>query len=222
MKRTGIILLLALLAWQCRKDEKPVTPLPAGLKAYAYFQPGTYWIYQDSATGRRDSVWVTSARTWVHTTKDRNRIYGHNEDMEVRMASNVLGEREYKTHCTCPSIPDSSAFVADIKDVLPCWLVDEYWVSNGSSGSSQVFAYSLRPEQPELGGHAYRYLTPQRLASGRTFAQVVTLAFMTTDGAISSVPARYWWAKGLGVVQQRLYLPSGVRTRTLVRERIVQ
>ncbi len=32
--------------------------LPEEAKAYIAFKPGTYWVYQDSATGARDSVWV--------------------------------------------------------------------------------------------------------------------------------------------------------------------
>lgn len=52
-----------LLGASCHKpepDEPAAVPLPAELKAYKLFQPGTYWVYQDSASHLLDSVWVVS------------------------------------------------------------------------------------------------------------------------------------------------------------------
>ena len=44
--------LLGLLTLSCEKPEPEpdAVPLSAELKAYALFQPGTHWVYQDSAT----------------------------------------------------------------------------------------------------------------------------------------------------------------------------
>lgn len=50
---------LGALLFACRKEvEPPTVPLPAEMAAYTLFQPGTHWVYQDSATGTLDSVWV--------------------------------------------------------------------------------------------------------------------------------------------------------------------
>ncbi len=59
----------------CRPDEisGPGTPadqtlyIPQEAKDYCYFQPGTYWVYQDSATGELDSVYVYEAGAGIDT-----------------------------------------------------------------------------------------------------------------------------------------------------------
>ena len=61
--RPFLLALPLLLAGGCHKpepDEPEAVPLPAELKSYTLFEPGTYWIYQDSASQRLDSVWVVS------------------------------------------------------------------------------------------------------------------------------------------------------------------
>ncbi|RTQ45875.1 hypothetical protein EJV47_23890 [Hymenobacter gummosus] len=225
MRQLWYLALLPLLAVQCRKEEEAaVTPLPAGLQAYAYFLPGTYWIYRDSASGQLDSVWVTSARTWVHSTKDRNRVYGRNEELEVQMASSSSTAKiTYTSQRTCIGIPDSSTFSGSDNDIVPCWLIHQHRANDFATASAVVFAYALRVGQPELNGAAYRYRLPQRLSGGRTFEQVVSVT--TRDGDLATRAGfltRYWWAKGLGVVQQRQYRSIGVQTWTLVREHILQ
>jgi hypothetical protein len=56
---------LTLLLFSCRKEKpKPpnyTIPLSQTLKDFAYFRPGTYWIYEDSASHKLDSVYVLSA-----------------------------------------------------------------------------------------------------------------------------------------------------------------
>src|SRR5436853_130194 len=46
----------------CKHDKPPVPldrTIPADMKSYWTFKPGTYWIYQDTVTGKLDSVYVT-------------------------------------------------------------------------------------------------------------------------------------------------------------------
>ena len=46
----------------------PPDSLPQVIKDIGYFKPGSYWIYQDSASGKLDSVWVVrSDSSWRHT-----------------------------------------------------------------------------------------------------------------------------------------------------------
>lgn len=60
----------------CRKDPKPTggsgtnygfVPVPQNLMDYAYFKPGTWWVYQDSVSGKIDSVYVSSSSTGYDT-----------------------------------------------------------------------------------------------------------------------------------------------------------
>ncbi len=60
-------ILLTLLVSSCnRNSENQNTqnyfiPVSLTVKAYGFFQPGTYWIYQDSASHALDSEYVVSA-----------------------------------------------------------------------------------------------------------------------------------------------------------------
>jgi hypothetical protein len=72
---THFFLLLTFFMSGCRPDEisGPGTPadqtlyIPQEAKDYCYFQPGTYWVYQDSATGELDSVYVYEAGAGIDT-----------------------------------------------------------------------------------------------------------------------------------------------------------
>jgi hypothetical protein len=59
------------LQYSCKKDSKnSVTEEDlAGLKSYAYFLPGTFWIYEDNQ-GNIDSMYVISASTGYDSTHD--------------------------------------------------------------------------------------------------------------------------------------------------------
>ncbi|GAA4392559.1 hypothetical protein GCM10023186_43220 [Hymenobacter koreensis] len=217
---------------QCGREnpEPALVPLPAGLKAYAHFLPGTHWVYRDSASGRLDSVWVVSARTYIDEDKERNRWISKTEQLVVRTASSrESAQRVYRSGNGCPTNPDSSSFNRTLNDVRPCWWVERGVVVSGDQdgASSLLLPYVLRVEQRELVGgdfaviSAYRHRAPQRLLGGRVFSQVVELS-TAVDLSESGNPARYWWAKGLGIVQWRVHRPGGTQTRTLVRERIVQ
>lgn len=63
--RTSVILFLACLALgfsNCKKKSLPVVNMDTDslVKVHFNFQPGTYWIYRDSATKRIDSFYVVS------------------------------------------------------------------------------------------------------------------------------------------------------------------
>lgn len=67
----------------CKKDSKtePDTgfssPVNTDLYAYAYFKPGTYWVYQDSISGILDSVYVTYANNGTYTNGDAEVAQGY-------------------------------------------------------------------------------------------------------------------------------------------------
>ncbi len=67
MKKLAFYILLILCATSCTRCKKDKAFEPATypnytptqpIKDYAIFKPGTFWVYQDSATGVLDSVWV--------------------------------------------------------------------------------------------------------------------------------------------------------------------
>lgn len=69
--------------FSCKKDTKTEpdtgfnTPVNTDLYAYAYFKPGTYWVYQDSISGILDSVYVTNANKGTYTNGDAEVAQGY-------------------------------------------------------------------------------------------------------------------------------------------------
>jgi hypothetical protein len=68
MKRYLFLFSLLVLTtlYSCQKDKKcrELSPilLEQEMKDWIYFQPGSYWIYEDSVTNTVDSVYVTEAK----------------------------------------------------------------------------------------------------------------------------------------------------------------
>lgn len=67
---------------QCKKKQPEPeigfkAPVNADLYAYAYFKPGTYWVYQDSISGILDSVYVTFANKGTYTNGDAEVAQGY-------------------------------------------------------------------------------------------------------------------------------------------------
>ena len=66
-----LLAVFVLLQSCCKKDNEPAVTTDdlAALKSYAYFLPGTYWIYQDNH-GNIDSMYVVSANSGYDSTHD--------------------------------------------------------------------------------------------------------------------------------------------------------
>lgn len=59
-----------------KKDTVEELSVSEDVKAYGCFQPGTYWIYRDSATGTIDSLYVTqTARSISHNRVEENKYH---------------------------------------------------------------------------------------------------------------------------------------------------
>ena len=74
MRRPALHLaLLGLLTLSCEKPEPEpdAVPLSAELKAYALFQPGTHWVYQDSATRQ----FAGHPQSYLHQAPPQNTIW---------------------------------------------------------------------------------------------------------------------------------------------------
>ncbi|MDF2449010.1 MAG: hypothetical protein K0R26_1514 [Bacteroidota bacterium] len=79
MKTLGYILLVNAFmvgCTSCHRSPEPINygynqPVNLDLYAYAYFKPGTYWVYQDSISGILDSVYITFANKGIYTNGDK-------------------------------------------------------------------------------------------------------------------------------------------------------
>ncbi len=78
MKRLVYIFFISLCLTACQKCKKKQPEPDPGFNSavstdlydYAYFKPGTYWVYQDSISGILDSIYVTYANKGTYTNGD--------------------------------------------------------------------------------------------------------------------------------------------------------
>jgi hypothetical protein len=61
------LLCVLTLVFSCReKPDPPTYYIPDAYKSYIAFQPGTYWVYEDSVSGVLDSVVVVDFQTGIN------------------------------------------------------------------------------------------------------------------------------------------------------------
>lgn len=75
MKKIAYFIIISLCLTSCEKYKKQPEPVycfpdEPDLYAYAYFKPGSYWVYQDSISGIIDSVYLTYANNGTYTNGD--------------------------------------------------------------------------------------------------------------------------------------------------------
>jgi hypothetical protein len=58
MKKYFLIFSFVLVVTACKKEETKYIKLSSEMKEWAWFKPGSYWVYQNEATGELDSVYV--------------------------------------------------------------------------------------------------------------------------------------------------------------------
>lgn len=132
MKQFLYILIISISltgCQQCKKDT--ITPkqylnyVPtASIKPYAIFKTGTYWVYQDSATYKLDSVWVYHYSETVDTVYYKDNTYyvcpvllyqtfssKYRSNNYVQF--NTGGEFLYKLNTVIEGVVDSTGFVGD-------------------------------------------------------------------------------------------------------------
>ena len=223
-----LLCLSLLLPLSCKKDPPPepeAVPLPAGLKAYTLFQPGTYWIYQDSTSRQVDSVWVVSAEIRVVRSLLRGR---KTPDMKYETFRLQTRSKQgapdqvfsVKRNCSLPGREDGD-------DKFPCWTVQRgIYLPNSTLdvGGAYVFPYTIPRGQVRVGyldgTTPYWHTQPLRLGDA-TYPNVLEVKILG-DASEGGWPSHYYWAPGLGIVRQRVKVDGIAYTRTLLRSRIVQ
>ena len=225
------LLLLLLLGGSCREKRLPepeAVPLPAELKSYTLFQPGTHWIYQDSASRQLDSVWVLSTEESIlRAIEKRAKIPDKkHEYFRLRTRSSYSSIDQIYTVTRYCAIP----FRGDVTEsAYPCWAIlrGQYLPnSTRDEGSAEIFPYLVaRDKAGFLNGDGaimyYYWHTKPLLLAGQTYENVMEIT-LTADASENGWPAHYYWAPGLGIVRQRVKVQGVNHTRTLVRSRILQ
>ncbi|GAB2470179.1 hypothetical protein GCM10011375_40990 [Hymenobacter qilianensis] len=230
MNRWRWLSLLLVVPFACKKPEPEpeAMPLPTELKAYTLFEPGTYWIYQDSASRQLDSVWVTHREAFVTRRWDQqyNRVNEKYENFRLLTQSSRGGpERVYSVFRTCGlSIPEDASISG-----YPCWTIRRGLSlpnSTADEGSTTVFPYRIARDQAPVGylfGELKSYWHTAPVPIGNTtYADVLEVNIPLSDRSEYGWPSHYYWAPHVGIVRQRTWYNDQPQTWTLVRSHIVQ
>ncbi|MBW3372892.1 hypothetical protein KYK31_02825 [Hymenobacter norwichensis] len=225
----SLVLLLSSTACHKERPEPEAVPLPAELKSYTLFQPGTHWIYQDSATRQLDSVWVVSAEQTVHRLGNgsKNKTYPtlKYEDFRLRTRSGRGGpDRLYSIDRTC-TLPNRE----DQASQLPCWSVrrsQDLPNSTADEEGTDVFPYLIDRDKASFlniyNAVLYYYWNSQVQRIGGVPYDELLQVKLTADASENGWPVHYYWVSGKGIVRQRIRRNNVVQTWTLVRSTIVQ
>jgi hypothetical protein len=87
------LVVVCALQYGCKKTEEnvPYNPAPQEMKDYLWFDTGSYWVYEDSATNQLDSIVISS--TQETTVEDRNngKHYADYQFLRVNATSITTG-----------------------------------------------------------------------------------------------------------------------------------
>lgn len=214
----------------CHKPapEPEAVPLPAELKSYTLFEPGTYWIYQDSATQQLDSVWV------VDSKKEVFRLGGNSSSKPLTMkferftsrvhssVSNIQHLYRIDRQCGLPYQQNQDARGS-------CWVLERgryQPTSTTDAGEEQVFPYSIDRDKTifllanSAVMYPYWYSQPV-LLNGTSYDNVMEVK-LTTDASEAGWPTHYYWVPNKGIVLQRIKRNGRMQTWQLLRSHIVQ
>ncbi|MGV3597286.1 MAG: hypothetical protein ACO1PI_05410 [Bacteroidota bacterium] len=88
-----LISIALLFIGACKKEERvPYIPIPQEVRDYGWFDTGSYWIYEDSATKVLDSVSVYKTSVSISPYHDHNGVHLlDNEVLAVNARSAVTG-----------------------------------------------------------------------------------------------------------------------------------
>ena len=220
LTRGVLILLASVLLCGCLKprDTGPTKIvdrlIPAELKAYWDFQPGSYWVYQDSATGALDTV----------TVVDRQQVIF---DSELSYDPNVKGICELfnlKLETSGGLTYYYGINTAFGNDVLPYYMTGNLTRVGGSSAyaSGRCFVYPLIVGNATYDPYPHRIDTISIQAihdSAFGFNDVVQIN-QTYNQVEGEQYTRWFWAKNVGIVR-KVWIDSA-RVESMIDYHVVQ
>ena len=206
---TGLVILgWMLLAASCYKPKKVYRFIPLAMKAYWDFKPGSYWIYQDSATGALDTVTVTNYNNYLFEGElSWGKTPAHCEFLEVTMYHS--GDQYYRNYWV-----NTSYGAAHTPEHNAVW-----WNKYGDTDyitTSKCFMYPLIIGNTTYSGNGF-FTNETRV--NNVFEQLwgypavveITQNYNMVEG---DQHTRTYWAGHVGVVKY-MYVDSGV-TKTLI------
>lgn len=202
MKRVALLIFLSyflLLQSSCKKEEEktfPSQPIPQWVRDYGWFEIGSYWIYQDSVTGQRDSVYV------YHTYKRNGRAYTPTtpitdyEQLTTYAKSDITGNK-FNYHLSL-SLEEYTVYGIGFEYLSP--------QHGDTSMLSFVYSYphiiNKSYNVPPFGSFALKDTLPVYSLNGITYTDV-KVYYNQQDGMMGYSPSLTWVAPGIGVIKKQ-------------------
>lgn len=224
---------MVLLSVKC-KDKPPVDPpapkhpkprdilLPQIVKDYFVFKVGTYWIYQDSASGITDSVYVDAADTYHYLSPQYNStdnyFYGNLEGFKVGCTSANVGQEYTSWFSTSGAKLDSPQY-----DTLI--YIDgarrEALTGYGGTGFVAYFPFTLHALYHDWNGAKVELIEKADSMNLNGYKYYKTVTFNNNNKSSLYHDASVYWtfSPNVGLVQKRAI---GQKTWNLIRYHVEQ
>ncbi len=223
------VILLVLLSVKCH-DKPPQPPvekhpkprdilLPQIVKDYFVFKVGTYWIYQDSATGITDSVYVKKARDYIspqYNSQD-NYFYGTIEGFNVECESANFGQEFTAWYSTSGAKLDSPQYDT-------CLFIDgfrdEALTGHGGTGFVAYYPFTLHAQYHWWDGAVVEFIDKAEVLDLNGYKYLNTITFNNNKSSLYDDASVYWtFSPHVGLIQKRAI---GQKTWNLIRYLTIQ
>ncbi len=183
-------------------DSQPPAPtpfyaIPQLVKDYSWFNVGTYWVYEDSATGLLDSIGVYNAYyDTISYGYDGKPPMGIFEEMSVESKSTLDQTKYFFDIRGCPCLPQHYVPLVKYVKATPGWGVDysllvayPFTINRGfAAGANGI--YTLRD--------SFETYT----VANKTYSKVL-LYHNVKDETLSLDSTLTWVAKGYGIIRKQ-------------------
>jgi hypothetical protein len=198
------LLSLLMLVFSCREKPDPPTYLfPSEFLPYIVFQNGSYWVYEDSATGALDSVVVSNyVREIAPVYEDDlpvNDIIRYNEVIRFKTYS-FFNSREHQmaAGCLCTEPTPGNS----------CFFLYRHFDHPGESRVIFLAVYDFHLEQVGTIGEETIAIYPLYSVDSHVFENVVKTV-IPVDDSESGYTTYYYLGKGAGIIRKEVQTASG-------------
>lgn len=195
-------LLFSISSCKPEEQTKPsspalaVTAIPQTVKDYTWFDVGTTWTYQDSATGNLDSMYVfeayydTATKGYVNETP-----LGIYEQLTVKYISWVNNYEYYHELKGGLWTPDKHRYVVDYVKYRPSW--------GASSGKMFFYPLIIDGKFSSVSGGDFRLVDTLNTISikGNLYNDVLVF-YNQRDGSMNYERTVTWVAKHYGIIRK--------------------
>lgn len=199
--------LVSLSLLNCNPDKPDPDPTDLGFfalgeaKDYVYFKPGTWWVYQNTKTGLRDSIVVTFSL--LDTLEGTSKKWHNTEEIfNVRSHSYSNGNNYSLYH---------RQGAVEVINQPKVFIITTLVRSEPYEGEIEPFYYPFNfIEKGSNAGYGLQCTTIKdtMTINGKIYNDVA-IFFIRNDNIEPSPkdgkPAKYYWAKNFGLIQKDLF-----------------